>query len=114
MTSSAPHISAAAKELKDWGVVPTMIEGRSVTSGILLHRNEDGSCECGIWQCTPGLWNCHVTRDEFCHFLSGRCTYTHATGEVIVIVPGTVAFFPKDWTGTCCVHETVRKVYMIR
>jgi uncharacterized protein len=25
-----------------------------------------------------------------------------------------VAFFPKDWKGTCRIHETVRKVYMIR
>ena len=28
--------------------------------------------------------------------------------------PDTVAFFPKDWKGTCRVHETIRKVYMIR
>ena len=44
----------------------------------------------------------------------GRCTYTHESGEVIEIVPGTVAFFPQDWKGTCRVHETIRKVYMIR
>jgi uncharacterized protein len=57
---------------------------------------------------------CHVTSDEFCHFLLGRCTYTHESGEVIELVPDTVAFFPKDWKGACKVHETVRKVYMIR
>ncbi|MGE4247562.1 MAG: cupin, partial [Parvibaculaceae bacterium] len=43
-----------------------------------------------------------------------RCTYTHESGEVIEIVPDTAAFFPKDWRGTCRVHETVRKVYMMR
>jgi uncharacterized cupin superfamily protein len=32
---------------------------------------------------------------------------------VIEVVPGTAAFFPKDWRGTCRVHATVRKVYMI-
>ena len=37
-----------------------------------------------------------------------------ALGEVIEIVPDTVAFFPKDWRGTCKVHDTIRKVYMIR
>ncbi len=113
-SSSAPHTSAPAGQLKDWGVVPTMIEGRSHTFGMLLHRNEDGSSECGIWECTPGYWSCHVTRDEFCHFLSGRCTYTHTSGEVIEVTPGTTAFFPKDWKGACRVHETVRKAYMIR
>ena len=41
-------------------------------------------------------------------------TVAGVTGEVIEIKPDTIAFFPKDWKGTCRVHETVRKVYMIR
>lgn len=98
---------------KDWGVIPTMLEGESRTSGILLSRDADGRAESGIWICTPGFWSCHVTRDEFCHFLAGRCTYTHESGEVIEIEPDTAAFFPQDWRGTCRVHETVRKVYLI-
>ncbi|MBT7562816.1 MAG: DUF861 domain-containing protein, partial [Proteobacteria bacterium] len=57
---------------------------------------------------------CHVTSDEFCHFIAGRCTYTHESGDVIEIEPDTAAFFPKDWKGTCRVHRTVRKIYMIR
>jgi len=55
-----------------------------------------------------------VTNDEYCHFLSGRSTYVHESGEVIEIRPDTVAFFPQGWKGTCRVHDTVRKVYMIR
>jgi len=104
----------AQEDLTDWGAVPTMLEGESRTSGILLHRNADGSSECGIWVCTPGTWACHVERDEFCHFLAGRCTYTGEDGQVIEVRPDTVAFFPADWRGTCKVVETVRKVYMIR
>ena len=103
-----------AGPLKDWGAVPTMIEGQSVTAGILLHKGPGGRNETGIWTCSPGYWNCHVTSDEYCHFIAGRCTYTHESGEVIEIEPDTVAFFPKDWKGTCRVAETVRKVYMIR
>ena len=103
-----------AGPLKDWGAVPTMIEGQSVTAGILLHKGPGGRNETGIWTCSPGYWNCHVTSDEYCHFIAGRCTYTHESGEVIEIEPDTVAFFPKDWKGTCRVSETVRKVYMIR
>ncbi|MES0194529.1 cupin domain-containing protein [Mesorhizobium sp. C264A] len=67
-----------------------------------------------MWVCTPGKWHCHVTRDEFCHFLEGRCTYVHESGEVIEIEPDTAAFFPQDWKGVCTVHETIKKVYMIR
>lgn len=99
---------------KQWGPIPTMIEGISETSGILISKEPDGRAESGIWICTPGYWNCHVTSDEFCHFLSGRCTYQHESGEIIEIQPDTAAFFPKGWKGTCRIHETVRKVYMIR
>lgn len=63
---------------------------------------------------TPGKWDCHVTSDEFCHFLEGRCTYVHGTCNVIEITPDTAAFFPKDWKGVCTVAETVKKVYVIR
>lgn len=101
-------------DLVDWGPVPTMIEGRSVTSGKLLYKGPEGRSECGIWVCTPGTWRCEVTRDEFCHFLAGRCTYVADDGEVVEITPGTAAFFREGWQGTCTVHETVRKVYMIR
>ena len=98
----------------DWGEIPTMLEGSSRTSGILLTRQPDRRAESGIWICTPGRWECHVTSDEYCHFLSGSCTYVHESGEVIEIEPDTLAFFPKDWKGVCTVHEEVRKVYMIR
>ncbi len=98
----------------DWGVIPTMLEGESKISGILLARQPDRKAESGIWICTPGKWFCHVTSDEFCHFLTGRATYVHENGEVIEIEPDTASFFPQDWKGTCTVHETVRKVYMIR
>lgn len=101
-------------ELKDWGVIPTMREGESRTAGRLLHREADGSAECGYWTCTPGTWFCHVAKDEYCHFLAGSATYTHEeSGDVIEIRPDTVAFFPKDWKGTCVVRETVKKVYLI-
>ncbi|HVO04587.1 MAG TPA: cupin domain-containing protein [Candidatus Cybelea sp.] len=116
MTSTAPHLSdpKTTAPLKDWGPVTTMIEGQSMTSGALLSKGPNGENETGIWVCTPGYWRCEVTRDEFCHFLLGRCTYTHDNGEVIEIRPDTIAFFPQGWKGTCRVHETVRKVYMIR
>jgi uncharacterized protein len=116
LPAAAPSLRnpLAQTALVDWGVIPTMLEGKSLTSGKLLHKGAHGRSECGIWRCTPGRWNCHVTRDEFCHFLAGRSTYMHESGEVIEILPDTVAFFPKDWRGACTVHETVTKVYMIR
>jgi uncharacterized cupin superfamily protein len=104
----------SAAPLKDWGAIATMIEGTSRTAGILLSREADGRAESGIWTCTPGLWRCEVTSDEFCHFLDGSCVYTHDSGETIEIKPDTLAYFPMGWKGTCHVQRTMRKVYMIR
>ncbi len=108
------HDPLGVADLVDWGPIPTMIEGQSHTSGKLLFKGPDGRPESGIWVCTPGIWECHVTRDELCHFIAGRCTYTHTSGDVIEIRPDTAAFFPEGWRGRCAVHETVRKVYIIR
>lgn len=69
------------------GEIPTMIEGHSHTSGVLLHKRQDGRSECGIWICTPDYWDCHVSRDAFCHFLQERATCTRHDGEVIEITP---------------------------
>ncbi len=99
---------------KDWGIIPTMIEGESHVSGVVIHKGPDGQFECGLWICTPGTWDCHVSSDEFCHFLEGSCTYVHEGGDVIEVTPDTAAFFPKDWKGVCTVRETIKKVYMIR
>jgi len=104
----------AAGPLKDWGAIPTMIEGTPRTAGILLSREPNGRAESGIWTCTPGIWQCEVASDEYCHFLDGSCTYTHGNGERIDIEPDTLAFFPRGWKGSCEVRRTIRKVYMIR
>jgi len=63
----------AQTELKDWGIIPTMIEGESHTSGLLIHKGPNGQSECGLWVCTPGKWECHVTREEFCEFQEVPC-----------------------------------------
>lgn len=105
----------AADELVDWGAAGEPIGSPvSRASGRLLHRAPDGSSETGIWVCTPGTWRCAVERDEFCHFLAGRCVYTAEDGERLAIEAGDAAFFPAGWRGTCEVLETVRKTYMIR
>lgn len=103
-----------AGPLTEWGEVSKPLVGHSKTAGILLSREPDKSGETGIWTCTPGTWRCVVKRDEFCHFIAGASTYTHDNGEVIEVRPDTLGYFPAGWSGQCQVHETVRKVYVIR
>lgn len=101
-------------ELKDWGPVAEPLGAPvSETRGMILDRATSGYPESGVWECTPGVWRCEVDRAEFCHFLSGRCTYVHDEGDTIEIAPGTTVWFPAGWRGQCTVRETVRKVYVV-
>lgn len=42
MTTPVIHDPKLVSELKDWGPIPTMIEGVSHTSGVLLHKGPNG------------------------------------------------------------------------
>ena len=48
MTTPVLYDPKAVAEVKDWGPIPTMIEGRSGTSGVLLHKGPNGENESGI------------------------------------------------------------------
>ncbi len=115
LAATAPHIHGATThdDLVDWGVQPDAIVAGSHSTGRLLHKGPDGQPEVGLWVCTPGEWRLSIPRDEFCHFVAGRATYTRDDGEVIEVGPGTAVMFPAGWTGTCRVHETMRNLYML-
>lgn len=115
LQSSAPHICPASDYqdgIKDWGVQADAVAGVSHSSGNLLWKDGTGA-ECGIWNCTPGTWRLQLPADELCHFVQGRATYTSDDGEVIDVEKGTVVHFKKGWVGQCCVHETIRNIYML-
>jgi uncharacterized cupin superfamily protein len=116
LKSSAPHIYNAVSfnDLADWGEQANSTAGPSKSSGRLLFKGPNNEPETGVWVCTPGTWPLSIPRDEFCHFIAGRATYTRDTGEVIEVKPGTCVHFNAGWTGTCTVHETMRNVYMLR
>jgi hypothetical protein len=61
LESSAPHVVAPeshAGPFTDWGVIPTMIEGESRTSGAVLHKGPNGESEKTErpMPITPQLW----------------------------------------------------------
>ena len=106
------HLNSLNGKIINWGEVDMPIDQPiSKMSGFLL--NKDESSETGYWECTEGKWQCHVTRNEFCHFVEGECLYTSEENEEIEITPGSIAFFPKDWKGVCLVKKKIKKFYCI-
>ncbi|WP_018153090.1 cupin domain-containing protein [Leeia oryzae] len=83
----------------------------SVTSVHAVER-QDG-VETGIWECTPGRWVRQIKEQEFCHFISGRCTFTPDGGEPIQIQGGDALLLPANSTGVWDIQETVRKSYVL-
>lgn len=118
LKSTAPHITSVAtwnEDLVDWGGHLEPLDGRSRNFGRLIWKGaEDGLPEAGLWICTPGSWRLVLPRDELCHFIAGRATYSADDGEVIEVVPETLVHFREGWSGRVEVQETLRCVYMFR
>lgn len=100
--------------LDDWGPVG-LPQGAPVSclSGRILEMSADEAIESGVWQCTPGVWRRQVKKAEFCHFLTGRCTFTPDGGAPVAIEAGDSLFFPPNSEGIWDVKETVRKVFVV-
>lgn len=93
---------------------PTSLTGQ-MESSITLWESPDGLCEMGVWECSPGTFTAFRDGyDEFAQILFGAATMTTEEGEKTELGPGSVFVTPSGWKGTWTVHETVRKVYVIR
>jgi uncharacterized cupin superfamily protein len=107
------HDPAAVTDLEDWGPlaeasdasIPMQTSGRTLWS--------DGAQEAGIWECTAGPSRWTLETHEEIYLLAGRMTVTPDGGTPVDLGPGDAAVFPRGWTGTWQIHETVRKLYVI-
>ena len=107
-----PILSGAADtELEDWGPLAEATGDPMATHGVEVWV--DGENSAGIWQCGPGPSHWTLETNEVIYLVAGKMTVTPDGGAPSVIGVGDVAVFPKGWTGTWNIHETVRKVYSI-
>ncbi len=114
MTTSipTPHLAGAADaELEDWGPLEEATGEAMATRGVELWV--DGDSSAGIWECEPGPSRWTLETHEVIHLVTGRMTCTPDGGEAVEVAAGDAAVFPKGWSGTWDIHETVRKVYAI-
>ena len=109
---ATPYLAAAATaELEDWGPLEEATGPEMTTSGLTLWK--DGDQEVGVWECTPGPSRWTLETHEFVQILAGRMTVTPDGGQPTEIGAGDIAVFPRGWTGTWQIHETIRKVYVL-
>ena len=109
----APFLAAAALagDLEDWGPLAEATGEPMQTSGITLWS--DGDQEVGVWECTPGPSRWTLETHEAVYILAGRMTVTPDGGAPQEVGTGDCAVFPRGWSGTWQIHETIRKLYVI-
>ena len=98
-------------DLEDWGPLAQATGAPMATRGLTLW--EDGPLSAGIWECTAGPSYWVQEEHEVIQVLAGRMTVTIGGGEPVEVGAGDLAVFPKGWSGTWDIHETIRKVYAI-
>jgi uncharacterized protein len=107
-----PYLAdAATAELQDWGPLAEATGAEMLTSGVTFWK--DGEQEAGVWTCTPGPSHWTLETHEFVQILAGAMTVTPDGGDPTKIIAGDTAVFPRGWSGTWQIHETIRKVYVI-
>ena len=106
------HDAASRPDLEDWGPLAEATGPEMATSGITLWDDGSGT-EAGVWECTAGPSHWQLERNEFVHVLSGTMTVTPDGGEPTEVRSGDTLVFPKGWSGTWHIHETLRKLYVL-
>jgi uncharacterized cupin superfamily protein len=93
---------------------PTSTTGQ-FESVLEVWASADGAIETGYWECDPGTFTASRDGyDEVAQIICGTATVTGDDGAVVELGPGSTIVTPAGWTGTWRVHETMRKLYVIR
>lgn len=87
--------------------------GEPVSHTRVAEAERPDQVDTGIWECTPGRWRRQIVEQEFCHFISGRGTFTPDDGEPIAFQAGDAFLLPQNSLGVWDIQETVRKTYVI-
>ena len=105
----------ASLDLGTPGRKPTSIEGNQMEAAVTLWTSPDGLAEAGVWECTPGRFTAtRETNSEICHIISGRVTLHDEDGRARELGAGEMLVLPIGWKGEWTIHETTRKLYIIK
>jgi uncharacterized cupin superfamily protein len=114
-TETARVVRAAALpdvDLEESPLDPAqVVEGAPVVRSLALHDADDLGV--GIWQHSVGV-SIDVEADEVFVVLSGRATIEVEGGPSLEVGPGDVGLLPAGASTRWTVHETLRKIYVVR
>jgi uncharacterized cupin superfamily protein len=88
-------------------------EGAPVARSVTLGRSPDSLLTTGLWDCTAGTFTWIFRRDEIVHIVEGEVRVHHA-GTTLVLVPGSVAYFPRGLETVWEVRAYVKKAFVLR
>jgi uncharacterized cupin superfamily protein len=114
-TDQARVVAAAA--LDDSALELDPLDPAQVVSGdplvrvLSLHDADDLGI--GVWQHGVGV-STDVEADEVFVVLAGSATIAVEGGPVLQVGPGDVGLLPAGARTTWTVHETLRKIYVVR
>ena len=79
----------------------------------VLALHDSDALAVGVWQHSTGV-STDVEADEVFVVLSGRATVAVEDGPTLEVGPGDVGLLPAGARTTWTVHETLRKIYVVR
>ena len=101
-------------DLVPWPIEPSWIKkGAPVARALTLSQSPDSLLTAGLWDCTAGTFTWIFGCDEIVHIVDGEVRVRE--GDTIqVLVPGTVAYFPRGLETVWEVPRYVKKAFVLR
>jgi len=101
-------------DLRPLPIDPSWIKtGEPVARSVTLGKSPDGLLTAGLWDCTAGTFTWIFRRDEIVHIVEGEVR-VHEGPTTHVLVPGSVAYFPRGLETVWEVPTYVKKAFVLR
>jgi uncharacterized protein len=114
ITSACAVFDTSRTDLLPLPIDPSWIkEGAPVARAVTLSKSPDSLLTAGLWDCTAGKFTWIFRRDEIVHVLEGEVR-VHDGNTTHVLVPGSVAYFPRGLETVWDVRTYVKKSFIRR
>lgn len=114
MTLRSTAFETSRTELLALPINPSWIkEGAPVARAVTLSESPDSLLTAGLWDCTAGTFTWIFDTDEIVHVVEGEVR-VHDGDTTHVLVPGSVAYFPRGLETVWEVRKYVKKSFILR